>query len=120
MTFLFGLVIANYFVLGNANITVVNIDTDCSNQLSRNKRKGNRSFKMIGLNNEYKSAIILFSLLNVLILIINTIDIWWVWFNFRWDGDYLKKPNKQMMTTLRMPVNTVVFMIIILPRRVPK
>ncbi len=40
---------------------------------------------------EYRSAVVLFSLLNILILIINVIDINWVWFNFDWNGQYLKQ-----------------------------
>lgn len=91
MTFVFGLVLSNYFFLGEANITIVKLDSSSSNQLSRKSNSNKTGFSMVGLKNEYSSAIILFTLLNILILVINVIDIWWVWFNFEWEGDYLKQ-----------------------------
>jgi len=51
----------------------------------RNKRIYNMpvSFLKIGLKNEYKSAIILLVAVNILLLIVNSLDIKWVWFDFR-------------------------------------
>jgi len=43
------------------------------------------------LKNEFRAAIFLFSCLNLILLLVNLIDINWVWFNFEWSGQYLKQ-----------------------------
>ena len=54
-----------------------------SNLLTRKRELSFRSpFKMLALKREYISALMLFGMLNVLLLIINFIDIKWVWFQF--------------------------------------
>lgn len=55
------------------------------------KKKGERrttksSAKMISLKNEFRSALYLVIPINVLLLIVNGIDINWLWFNFEYDG----------------------------------
>jgi len=42
----------------------------------------------LNLKNEFRSAVILTSLVNLLLLIINIIDIYWVWFNFELTNDF--------------------------------
>lgn len=91
MTFIFGFVLSNYFFLGKPNQLITELDEKSSDHLIRKRGRVLPRFKVTGLKNEYKSAIILFSLLNLLILVINLIDIWWVWFNFEWNGEYLKQ-----------------------------
>lgn len=39
------------------------------------------------LKNEYISALVLFLLVNCLLLVVNTIDIYWVWFGFSYSGE---------------------------------
>ena len=91
MTFLFGFLISNYFFLGKPFTSITKEDENSSDNLSRKRKKSISKFKNTALKTEYTSAIILFTLLNILILIINLIDIWWVWFNFEWEGEYLKQ-----------------------------
>ncbi|GAB5417326.1 MAG: hypothetical protein Crog4KO_29080 [Crocinitomicaceae bacterium] len=43
---------------------------------------------VISLKNEYKSALLLIASINLLLLVINVIDINWIWFNFEYDGTY--------------------------------
>ncbi|UPT66719.1 MAG: DUF4173 domain-containing protein [Sphingobacteriales bacterium JAD_PAG50586_3] len=43
------------------------------------------------MKNEYRAGVFLLVVLNALILLLNIIDINWVWFNFRWEGQYLKQ-----------------------------
>ena len=55
------------------------------------KRKGarqtvNRSATMISLKNEFRSALYLVIPINALLLVVNVIDINWLWFNFEYDG----------------------------------
>ena len=91
MTIIFGFLLSNYFYLGKANSTITTLENGSSYNLKRIRKSGLNKFKATSLISEYKSAIILFSLLNALILLINVIDVWWVWFNFSWDGEYLKQ-----------------------------
>jgi len=91
MTVIFGFVLSNYFFLGESNQFIAGLDESSSDQLNRKRKKVISEFNSTGLKNEYKSAIILFALLNLLILVINLIDVWWVWFNFEWSGEYLKQ-----------------------------
>ncbi len=90
-TFVLGLLFANYFFLGKPEKTISEAESKGRFTLLRKRRKTPGGPKITSLKNEYKSAIILFALLNILILIINAIDIWWVWFNFTWNGEYLKQ-----------------------------
>lgn len=87
-TIVFGFIISNYFILGKPNSELVKLDTGSSNDLTQNTLSNDAA---ITVKTEYKSAIVLFAMLNILILIINVIDIRWVWFNFSWDGEYLKQ-----------------------------
>lgn len=57
--------------------------------LTRVRRKNNFA-SMLGLKTEYKSAVTLFIGLNALILFFNITDIQHLWFNFQWDGGFLK------------------------------
>jgi hypothetical protein len=57
------------------------------------KRIKNKYFtgKLNALSNEYKVGVILFAGLNALLLLVNVLDIYWVWFNFNWTGQFLKQ-----------------------------
>jgi hypothetical protein len=91
-TIIFGYVVSNILVMQNPMAEVLAYDRR-NDQLIRIRHSfGNRShFRVTALKNEYRSAIFLFSILNLLILFVNIIDINWVWFNFQWTGQYLKQ-----------------------------
>jgi len=77
---------------GNSKvIAIIHLDNQGSDFLKRRKRRGIIGFKTMGLLNEYRTAVFLFVILNLLLLIVNSIDIYWVWFNFEWNGQYLKQ-----------------------------
>lgn len=90
-TFLVSLFFCNFYLLRNKNKNIVVIDENSSETLLRNKKKERRYFKLLALKNEYKSAIFLLIVLNLILLILNIIDINWVWINFKWEGDSLKQ-----------------------------
>jgi len=90
-TSLLGLIISNYIFLGKANQRIANLDLQGNDFLNRKKNKHLFGFKKMGLLNEYKTGVFLFAILNLLLLIVNIIDIYWVWFNFEWNGKYLKQ-----------------------------
>lgn len=47
--------------------------------------------RMNALSNEYKLGVMLFFSLNLLLLLVNVLDVYWVWFNFEWEGQFLKQ-----------------------------
>ncbi len=59
--------------------------------LKRTKPIWRIAHSMNGLNNELKMGLVLFVGLNLVLLVLNLIDIYWVWFNFEWHGQYLKQ-----------------------------
>lgn len=90
--FIFGLFVCIFTFFQVRNTWIISYETNESDQLTRNrKRLGIGSFRTSSLKNELKSALFLLVSLNILILIINAIDIYWVWFNFEWNGEYLKQ-----------------------------
>ncbi len=91
MTILFYLFICNLIFFKTSNKKIIENDINASFLLLRNKSKKKKLFKNNDLINEYKAGVFLFIILNVLLLIVNLIDINWVWFNFKWEGQFLKQ-----------------------------
>ena len=93
MTFLLGVFISNFLLLGKANEEIVQADMSAVDHFSRKRRVRRRglTFSFFGLKNELKAALFLFVSLNIILAIVNGIDVYWVWFNFEWEGQYLKQ-----------------------------
>lgn len=93
LTFVIGLIISSYFFLRTSNDEIVTSDLTSSDELKRMKTSNERifGFNMISLKNEYKAGVFLLVILNLILLVLNVIDINWVWFNFEWEGQYLKQ-----------------------------
>ena len=91
MTFIIALIICNFILIRTRDQWIVDQDSLSSNTQFRIRFKWKRRFGVISLKKEYRSAIILFVMLNVVLLLLNVIDIYWVWFNFEWEGQYLKQ-----------------------------
>jgi hypothetical protein len=91
LTFLFGLAVSNFFFMKINAQSVINSDLNSDDDLKRKKRKFTVNFRFNALKNEYKSGIFLLLLLNLILMVLNVIDIYWVWFNFKWEGQYLKQ-----------------------------
>jgi len=90
--FILGLLLSIFTFLKVKNNLIINEDAIGNDEMIRSHRKVVYStFKFTGLKNELKSALFLLVALNILLLIVNTIDIYWVWFNFEWQGEYLKQ-----------------------------
>lgn len=89
-TFIVGLAIGNYVFLRRKNERAAQMDAGKNDELYRTRKKHTRVFKMLALVNEYRSAVFLFISLNVLLLVLNSMDVYWVWFNFEWNGEFLK------------------------------
>jgi hypothetical protein len=90
LTFIFGLLISNFIVQQTTTNAIRNYDTLSNTELNRIRNKEKRTFNVVGLTNELRSAIFLFVSLNVLLLVLNVLDIYFVWLNFEWGNDALK------------------------------
>ena len=90
ITFLIGIIISNYLLIRTKNQALVDEDLLSSEDLVRQKT-GHNSAGIMALKNEYKAAIFLFFTLNIILLLLNCIDVYWVWFNFEWTGQFLKQ-----------------------------
>lgn len=95
MTFICGIFISNFLLLRSANKDIVDQDQEAVEykvrKRKRNQGKRRMSFPFLGLKNEFKAAIFLFVSLNIILAIVNGIDVYWVWFHFEWEGQYLKQ-----------------------------
>lgn len=91
LTVIFCLFISNLIIFKTVHKNSIDNDTNASFLLKRIKLKKNRFFKFNDLKNEYKAGVFLLVVLNVLLLILNLIDINFVWFNFEWEGQFLKQ-----------------------------
>ena len=69
--------------------TLYELDSSSKDELFRIRKKSFFS-SFIALKMEYKSALVLFIGLNLLILFFNITDVLHLWINFNWDGGFLK------------------------------
>lgn len=88
-TFTLGLIISNFILFRKREERIIKSDANSDEQLYRGKNKKRKAG--LGLKREHKAAIFLLTILNLLLLVINVIDVNWVWFNFSWNGQYLKQ-----------------------------
>ncbi len=91
VTFVISLFISNFLVLRSDALGIGKIDLFASELLIRKRPVKPYNFKKTGLRSEIRAGVFLFFVLNAILLIVNVIDINWVWLNFEWDGNYLKQ-----------------------------
>jgi hypothetical protein len=91
VTFIIGLFLSNFFLLRTSDEGIIKSDLLSSTELKRKKMRKGRNIRVTALKNEYKAGIFLLLILNLILLVLNTIDIYWVWFNFKWEGQFLKQ-----------------------------
>lgn len=90
ITFIMGLFISNGLLQKTLNQSIIQHDIVSTDALIRIRDRRKKSFNTIGLKNELRSAVFLFFMLNLLLLTLNSIDIYSVWFNFTWGNSTLK------------------------------
>lgn len=90
-TFFIGIIISNFLIIRSRHQKMINYDKESSEDLSRKRKKIGFRLKFNALKNEYKAGIFLFLVLNLVLLVVNIIDIYWVWFNFEWQGQNLRQ-----------------------------
>lgn len=89
--FVLGILISAFILVPYQSRHLQQFSNNIQENLKRRKRKFYASFGLLGLKKEYRSAIFLLVVLNVLILFFNVLDIYHVWINFEWNGQYLKQ-----------------------------
>lgn len=92
-TFIIGLLLCNFVFFRVSSNEIIDDDTKSSDEIIR-FRKNKLSvgkFKFNGLKEEFCASIFLLLALNFILMIVNALDIYWVWFNFSWNGLYLKQ-----------------------------
>jgi len=89
--FLVSLLVSIFLLVKASYHNLSEFDATSSDILLRKRKNSRISFGKLSLLNEYKAGIFLLAVLNALLLIVNIIDIRWVWFGFEWDGKYLKQ-----------------------------
>lgn len=62
-----------------------------SDRMQRTKKREARVFRLTAIKLEYRMALIALTMLNILLLTMNVTDVYWVWFNFEWEGQYLRQ-----------------------------
>ena len=90
-SFILSLFVANQIVFTNPNTWLTLLDANAKDVMLRARPKWKSPFKPNGLRNQSKAGIFLLATLNLLLLMVNVIDINWVWLNFTWNGAFLKQ-----------------------------
>lgn len=88
-TFILGFIISIFLFKRRKNKVLEKNDAESLDDKLRVKNKPASS--MMRLKNEYRAGIFLFGALNLLLLLMNIMDIDRVWFNFEFEGQYLKQ-----------------------------
>lgn len=94
MFILLGTIIIAAFIYHNNIIKFINSEEKLSDFISRRKKSTNppknNPLRTLSLNlkNEYRSAVFLVCSVNLLLLIVNATDVNWIWFNFKYDGNF--------------------------------
>lgn len=91
LTFLLAFAISNILLLRVRKNRIIEKDQSLSDNLTRIRNRTSRNFKPTALKNEFKAGVFLLGVLNLILLLVNIIDINWVWFNFEWEGQFLKQ-----------------------------
>jgi len=89
-TFFVCLLITAFFIFHNKHEETINADIASNDNMLRAKKKKTIFSGSLALKNEYKAAVFLIACLNLILLLLNLLDIQHVWFNFKWEGQYLK------------------------------
>lgn len=89
VTLFFGLLVSIYVLMRGTNPRIIELDSAASDDKIRKKNGPAR--KMLGLKNENRAGVFLFTSLNILLLLMNFMDIDHVWLNFEWEGQFLRQ-----------------------------
>lgn len=90
MMLLLGFVFSSFALVHVLDRQMIHRDSIALDTLKRVRGRMMKGVSSMGLKNEWRAGLFLLITLNTLILLLNAIDLYWVWFNFEWRGQYLK------------------------------
>lgn len=89
--FIFGIIITSFILFPQKFDRMIKTDKSASLNYQRVKKKYYiTNFKNLSLKYEYYTGIFLLVTLNLILLVVNMIDIKFLWFTFEWNGQLLK------------------------------
>jgi hypothetical protein len=91
ITFMICLFISVFVFVRHANKHLKKRNKKAKESLIRDRSKSNKKIHLGFLINEHKAGVFLFIILNLVLLVLNIIDVKWVWIDFHWNGQYLKQ-----------------------------
>lgn len=91
LLFMVGVIYSGFVFLRSRHNDLVNYDLNSSDHIIRTKKSFFFDYKPNALQTEAKLGVLLLIVLNLMLMILNSIDIYWVWFNFTWNGTILKQ-----------------------------
>lgn len=114
ITFVIGLIIGTSIFLRRKNEYTLKRDLESNESLIRIRQnyKHEGNFRIIGLKNEYRSALFLFASLNILLFGMNLLDFDHVWLNFEFEGQYLKQFVHQGTYVLLFAIIISIFLVL--------
>ncbi|MDB2657483.1 DUF4173 domain-containing protein, partial [Crocinitomicaceae bacterium] len=88
---IFGIALVGLILFRSTRSGVTDYEKGLNDDIKRQKKHRTlllsfRKITLVSLKNEYKSALVLVGSINALLLLVNAIDIYWIWFNFEYDG----------------------------------
>ncbi len=91
LLFFLGFTITAFTFFRKKTQSIIFSELKHGNNLKRKKQKYIHGRSIMGLKKEYQSGIFLFGTLNFLLFIVNSLDIYWVWFRFSKNDHFLKQ-----------------------------
>ena len=91
MTFLIGIVLLSGLFVRTRQQGLIDHDLAAEDALARRRNNPHINFKLNALKNEYRAGVFLLITLNAILLLVNAIDINWVWIHFDWQAQDLKQ-----------------------------
>lgn len=89
--FIFGLIFSSFLFIQSLFKLLVPEEENSSERIERTRLQKNQDVSILSLKKELRSGVFLLAALNLLLLLVNGFDIYWVWFNFTWNGEFLKQ-----------------------------
>jgi hypothetical protein len=90
-TLFVSLVLSNFLLFRDTKTQLLQMDEPAKESAQRVRKPGLFNFRSTALKSEFKVAVFLLFMLNILLLLMNISDVYWVWLNFEWEGQYLKQ-----------------------------
>src|SRR5574343_284429 len=84
-----GIIGSSFLFIKTPQSELVTLEDNSTEHIIRNRNKQKNRSGILSLKRELKTGVFLLIVLNLLILIVNAFDIYWVLFNVQWNGDYL-------------------------------